>query len=287
MSEKMPEFIIIGAAKSGTTALYEYLVEHPDVFMSPIKETNFFAWDDNDVKSIFGHKPKNYFPVKSISKYQEIFAKAEADKVCGEASPLYLESATATKKIHGMIPDVKIIVILRNPADRAFSDYCMQIRHSYTEKTVEVGLAPDSHSVQGGNYYTMLKQYYDIFPSENILVLKFEDLKNNPEKQAQKLFNFIGVDGKFLPDFNKRHNPGGYPRNMFINKVLAVASRRETMKWLTPNWLVQLIKRRREGNWADLPEFPPEIRSQLVDSYKDEVGKLSQLTGLNFDEWQK
>ncbi len=287
MTEKMPEFIIIGAAKSGTTALYEYLVEHPDVFMSPIKEINFFAWDSSGVKSIFGNKPNNYFPVKSISKYQGIFAKAKAGKVCGEASPLYLESATAAKKIHEAIPNAKIIVILRNPADRAFSDYCMQIRHSYTEKSVEEGLAPDSHSVQGGNYYTMLKQYYDIFPSENILVLKFEDLKNNPGKQAQKLFGFIGVNDTFLPDFDKRHNTGGYPRNMFINKILAVASRRETMKWLTPNWLVQFIKRRREGNWADLPEFPPELRSQLVDSYKDEVGKLSQLTGLNFEEWNK
>jgi len=287
MSEKMPEFIIIGAAKSGTTALYEYLVEHPDVFMSPIKETNFFAWDASGVKSIFGDKPNNYFPVKSISKYQEIFAKAEAGKVCGEASPLYLESATAAIKIRETIPNTKIIVILRNPADRAFSDYCMQIRHSYTGETVEEGLAPDSHSVQGGNYYTMLKQYYDIFPSENILVLKFEDLKSNPEQQVQKMFDFIGVDGKFLPGFNKRHNPGGYPRNMFVNKILAVASRRETMKWLTPNWLVQFIKRRREENWADLPEFPPELRSQLVDSYKGEVSKLSQLTGLNFEEWNK
>jgi len=186
-----------------------------------------------------------------------------------------------------MIPDVKIIVILRNPADRAFSDYCMQIRHSYTEQTVKEGLAPDSHSVQGSNYYTMLKQYYDIFPSENILILKFEDLKSNPEKQAQKLFNFIGVDDTFLPDFDKRHNTGGFPRNMFINKVLAVASRRETMKRLIPNRLVQFIKRRREGNWEDLPEFLPELRSQLVESYKDEVGKLSRLTGLNFEEWNK
>jgi hypothetical protein len=287
MPGKMPEFIIIGAAKSGTTALYEYLVEHPEVFMSPIKETNFFAWDDGCPKSIFGNKPNNHFPIKSLSKYRDIFSKAEASEVCGEASPLYLESATAAKQIHNSIPGVKIIAILRNPADRAFSDYCMQIRHSFTDVSIEQGLDSNSHSVKTGYYHKMLSEYYNLFPSENILILKFEDLKSNPAGQAKKLFNFLGISDDFAPDFTKKHNAGGFPKNMFINKVLAIASRRETMKWLTPNWLVQFIKSRREQNWENMPEFPTELRSLLVENYMDEIDKLSQLTGLDFEAWQK
>ena len=116
----LPNFIIIGAAKAGTTALYWYLAEHPDVFMSPVKETFYFAYGvDAAGKLLYGDPAVHRFPVKTLSAYEALFARANGALAIGEASPIYLECPQAAERIRAVIPDARLICSLRHPVDRA------------------------------------------------------------------------------------------------------------------------------------------------------------------------
>ena len=126
----LPNFIVIGAAKAGTTALYWYLAEHPAIFMSPVKETNYFAYGLDDAGQLrFGDPDVHRFPVKSLAAYEALFAGAGDAVAIGEASTMYLECPQAAARIHDLLPATRIICGLREPVDRAYSDYLMYLRN--------------------------------------------------------------------------------------------------------------------------------------------------------------
>jgi hypothetical protein len=116
----LPNFIVIGAAKAGTTALYWYLAEHPDVFMSPKKETNYFAYGrDRQGRLLYGDPEFHQFPVQSLAEYEELFDGAEGARAVGEASPIYLEAPQTAGRIRELLPQSRLICSLRHPVDRA------------------------------------------------------------------------------------------------------------------------------------------------------------------------
>src|SRR5206468_5150499 len=126
----LPNFIVIGAAKAGTTALYWYLAEHPAVFMSRVKETNYFAFGlDGEGRLLYGDPEVHRFPVRSLSEYEHLFANAADAAAVGEASPIYLECPQAAARIRTLLPGARIICSLRHPVDRAYSNYLMALRH--------------------------------------------------------------------------------------------------------------------------------------------------------------
>src|ERR687896_1743852 len=116
----LPNFIVIGAAKAGTTALYWYLAEHPAVFMSRVKETNYFAFGlDGEGRPLYGDPEVHRFPVKSLSEYEQLFADVGGATAVGAASPIYLECPQAAGRIPELLPGSRIICSLRHPVDRA------------------------------------------------------------------------------------------------------------------------------------------------------------------------
>ncbi|MCP4614778.1 MAG: sulfotransferase, partial [Planctomycetes bacterium] len=213
MLNKLPNFLIIGAAKAGTTAIYAYMKQHPQIFMSPIKETNYFAYDGKDAKTFLGRKAYNDFPIATIAEYAELFKGATNQLVIGEASPLYLESPLAAGRIRELLPEVKLLAILRNPADRAFSDYVMALRLGRGTLAVEDAFEEDEHYVQVGFYYDKLKRYFDLFPREQIKVCLYDDLNQDTLLVVQDIFEYLGVEQTFEPDVASRHNVGGIPKN--------------------------------------------------------------------------
>ena len=181
----LPSFVIIGAAKAGTTALYWYLADHPQVFMSPVKETNFFAFGlDDEGNRLYGDPDLHRFPVQTAAAYEELFSGAGEALAVGEASPIYLECPQSAARIHEALPTARIICGLREPVDRAYSDYLMYLRargrrldptHDLTASSTWA--RPDSHWMQISRYHEALSRYFDLFPREQIHVFLFEDLK--------------------------------------------------------------------------------------------------------------
>ncbi|MEO1669812.1 MAG: sulfotransferase domain-containing protein, partial [Cyanobacteria bacterium J06631_2] len=204
---RLPNFIIIGAAKSGTTTLYQYLDRHPQIFMSNPKEPNFFASD------------RNY--ARGIDWYAELFQTAKADQIVGEASTPYthqLHLPDVPQRIFQTVPDVKLIYIMRHPVDRAYSQYLQQIKifqsRNYKAdlegfkipETFEELLARGNQTIEAAdymeqidvlaasNYQEIINRYLQFFHRDSCLFLLFKDLIHEPAKIVDQICDFLEID---------------------------------------------------------------------------------------------
>jgi len=289
----LPNFIVIGAAKAGTTALYWYLADHPQVFMTSMKETNFFAYGlDDKGKLLYGDPELHHFPVRSLRQYKLLFEDADDATAIGEASPIYLECPQAASRIARLIPDAKIICGLRDPVDRAYSDYLMYLRNRERRLEPEADLIPTaawtqpySHWMQIGLYHSLLSRYYDVFPSEQIHVFLFDDLRKNSREVMQNIYRFLGVDSSFDPDFETPHNVGGVPASMLLERVLTNSPVKATLEPLLPRWASDGVRRFRGRTMRKAQSLPPELRQNLVHHFRDDIAKTSDLIGRSLEHW--
>ena len=290
----LPNFIIIGAAKAGTTALYWYLAEHPQIFMSPLKETNYFAYGlDGKGRPLYGNPAVHRYPVKSLSEYEELFAEAGNAAAVGEASPIYLECPEAAGRIRESLPRARIVCCLRNPVDRAYSDYQMYLRSVDRRLDPARDLSasaawvhPDSHWMEISRYHGQLLRYYDAFPREQIHVFLFDDLRKNPLGVVQDLYRFLGVDHAFAPDFETPHNVGGIPANRFLEGLLRNTAIKTALQPWVPTRAANWFRHLRTRNMRPSPPLPAELRRQLTEAFRDDISKTSKLIGRSLAHWQ-
>lgn len=286
----LPNFMIIGVAKAGTTSLYRYLDQHPQIFMCPIKGSNYFGYEDAcDWKWTDEGDPPllRNFPVKSLEEYEVLFAGVTNEIAIGEVSPQYFRCPTAAQRIHESLPNVKLGAILRNPADRAFSGFLMRKRRGEAVKSIHEELTPDSSHVREGFYYRRLKRYFDIFPRDQIKVYIFEEFKLDPAKVVMDLFDFLGVDANFVPDTSIRYNPAGVPRNRFLNRFSYDPTLVRTATSVLPERLQILVKRVRQQSMKPPPKFPSDLRTELLELYREDIIKLETLLDRDLSIWLK
>ncbi len=216
----LPNFIILGAAKAGTTALYHYLKQHPEIGMSRIKETNYLALK-GDPLDFRGPGDADYikrFTITTESGYLDQFADCSGKKAIGEASPLYLYSPKVPLEIQSLIPDAKLIAILRNPVDRAYSAFLHLIRDNrettrdFAEALrLEPGRIADHWEhiwdyVAMGRYADQLARYFDLFDRSQIQIQTYRDFRLDPTNVLRELFRFPEVDETFIVDVSTHHN---------------------------------------------------------------------------------
>lgn len=289
-----PNFMVIGAAKAGTTALYWYLAEHPDVFMSPVKETNFFAYDRDEQGNLcYGNPELHTFPIRSMSAYEGLFEDVRGASAVGEASPIYLECPYAAKRIHAHIPQAKIICGLRDPVDRAYSDYLMYLRgqgRPFDPDRELVSTAewaqPDSHWMRVSRYHDALARYFRQFPRGQIQVFLFDDLKRNPCGVAQDAYRFLGVDANHQPDVDTPYNVGGIPSNLLLERAFTVAaSVRRNIEPVLPRPAMNWLRRLRASNMQKAPRLPAGLKLELMEHFRDDVLRTSELIERDLSGW--
>ena len=286
----LPNFIVIGVAKAGTTSLYRYLDQHPQVFMYPEKGTNFFgyedarAWPDTD-----GSEPPllRHFRVRTFEEYAASFAGATDERAIGEVSPQYFRCPSAAQRIRETLPDVKLVVSLRNPADRAFSGFLMRTRRGEVVGSAYEDLSPEASHVREGLYYQRLKRYFDAFSRDQIKVYLFDDLKRDPAGIVVDLMEYIGVDTAFVPDTAVRYNPASVPRSRTLNRLYFHPALVRTAKAMLPEGGQSLAKRLRARNLQSPPTFPPDLRASLLAFYRDDILALEELIDRDLSVWLK
>lgn len=289
----LPNFIIIGAAKAGTTALYWYLAEHPDVFMSRVKETFYFAYGlDAAGNLLYGDPEAHRFPVRTLSEYEALFADADGALAIGEASPIYLECPQAAGRIRSLIPDARLICTLRHPVDRAYSDFQMYLRRRgrrldpARDLTADAAWArPDSRWMAVSRYHEQLVRYFDLFPREQLHVILSGDLKGHPVESVQQLYGFVGVDATFTPDFDTPHNVGGIPVSALLEKVFTSPAIRTALEPWLPDRAANWFRRLRTRAMRKAPALPPDLRAELTSRFRDDILRTSELIGRNLDHW--
>ena len=301
---KLPNFFIVGAAKAGTTGLYHTIKQHPDIYMSPAKEPKYFAFP-GPPPVLPGPCGQNYCrsTVWQPRRYAMLFAQAAHQRAIGEASVLYLRSPLAARRIRESLPHSRIVAVLRQPAERAYSHYTfMRQKGVEPAPTFAEGLAlePDrirAHWFSGffyrtnGNYHAQLAPYYELFPREQIRVYLYEDWLDDPFGMLGDLFRFLEVDDGFRPEIRHR------------NVTLLPKSRR------LHHWTLRLQKLDRQGsapsplprrmlkgalhridaalNLAPPPPLAHETRADLTASYHEEIEKLQNLIGRDLSPWLK
>jgi len=298
---RLPNFLVVGAAKSGTTALYHYLAQHPEVFLSPIKETNFFALKDKDLsfKGPGDYKGIHRRTITEIGDYYNQFIKVTDEKAIGEICPSYLYFEDAPKNIKEHIPKVKIIAILREPVARAFSAWVHLTRDGREYLNFKESLADEPrrikenwaeiwHYKEESKYYDQLKRYYDSFPKENIKVFIYEEFQENPLKVYSELCKFIDVDSRFIPDMSSEHNKGGIPKNKIIWNLMMKRNIWKTLfNHLMPIKIRKMIKEKIEArNVNKKPQLDKNKRKELSVQFRDEINKVEQLIEQDLTVWK-
>lgn len=290
-----PTFVVIGAAKAGTTALYWYLDEHPQTYMSPLKETNFFAYGrDANGRLRYGDPELHRFPIRTRSAYDELFADAGHADAVGEISPLYLECPEAPERIAALLPDARIVCGLRHPVDRAYSDYLMYLRNRGLHFDPRRDLVPtaawaqpDSHWMRISRYHEMLSRYFAAFPREHIHVYLFDDLVSAPLQVVQQIYRFVGVDDSFVPDLATPHNVGGVPRNMRFERLLTSKRLRAAVDAWVPRQVADLARRVRTSNLQAAPRLPGTLRAELIGRFSDDIDGTARLIDRDLRSWRE
>jgi hypothetical protein len=295
----MPNFLIIGAEKSGTTALYHHLRQHPQIYMSPVKEPNFFTYEE-------GQKPRRtgpgYFPtepVTDIDAYRRLFKEVSDETAIGEASASYLANPETPTRIRRYIPDAKLIAILRNPVERAYSNF-LHARWLGFEPITDFAraLQEEETRIQNGwgglwryktkgFYYSQLKRYFDTFERRQIRVYLYEDFRADPSGILQDIFVFLNVDTSFVPDTTTATNVSGVPKSRVLHSMV-IALRRPTLKrWIPDRLIRELREPIRNLILAKPPRLSPEVRSQLIELYREDILRLQDLIGRDLSRWLK
>ncbi len=300
---QLPNFFIIGAPKCGTTALYHHLKQHPEIYMSPVKEPHFFTFEGE--APVFAGPGGGYFRRVAVSKprnYLLLFANATDQRAIGEASPSYLRSPIAAVRIKRNTPDAKIIAILRQPANRAYSQHQYMLfhgvepAHDFSEAlTLENSRKCSNWSSthyyrEGGFYYSHLRRYFDLFPREHIRIYLYEDWNASPHAVLQDLFRFLDVDENFAPELlrsnvtltpqnHRLHQLANHPERIerLLATVLPMSARSKIISGLQ--------RLNRAYNLMPPPPIDPEVRRQLTDGYREDILKTQDLIGRDLSHW--
>lgn len=284
----LPTFIVIGVAKAGTTSLYRYLDQHPQVFMYAEKGTNYFGYEDARAWKWHdeGEPPLlRNFHVRTFEEYEEAFAGATDEVAIGEVSPQYVRCPTAAERIRERIPDVKLIANLRNPAERAFSGFLMRARRGEHVGSARQELTAESSHVRESFYHTRMKRFYDAFPREQIKVYIFEEFRRDPQRTMEDLHGFIGVDTSFAPDTSPRHNPANVPKSRSLNRLFYHPKAIRTAQAVLPVRVHGLAKQVRKLNLRPPPTISPELRADLLALYRDDILRLEVLLERDLSIW--
>jgi hypothetical protein len=259
----MPNFLVIGAMRSGTTSLYSYLSQHPQIFMSPIKEPRFFALEKESFDALWDKdSPAEQTvwasSVTTLTGYQALFKEVTSEKAIGEASPLYMVwSEKAVPRIKHHIPTARLIAILRNPVERAYSHFKYYVmkgiesQTDFAEAFAQDTLNPRWEYKFIGFYYAQLKPFFEAFDRAQIRIYLYDDLQSQPEALLKDLFRFLEVDATFKPD-------------MLIKYEESIAS-----------------------SVKPLSSISSVMRQALVEIYREDIGQLQNLIGKDLSSWLK
>ncbi|HEX4655673.1 MAG TPA: sulfotransferase [Mycobacteriales bacterium] len=274
MNRRLPDHLVIGAAKAGTTSLSRWLDEHPDVYVPPSKEMHFF---DRDSQWQLG-----------VEWYAANFADAGDAASVGEATPAYLFVPEAPKRIASVVPDARLIAVLRNPVDRAYSHFWHAHEWGGEPRTFEAAidalLAGDQTVrpyLRRGYYLEQLQRYEELFPRESMLVLRFDDLAADPAATFRRVCGFLGVRDVAPPNIGKVYNAHSRHRSSRLR------ARMEGMRaWRRAPVLARALDRLNTDE-RDYPPMPQPLRQRLLDHFAERNEALAQHLGWDLTGWSR
>jgi len=280
----LPNFFVCGVPKAGTTSLYEYLAAHPDVFMSTEKEPWFFHGEKYE---------------KGLDWYSETFFDGyDGEEAIGEVTPVYFAHDTATKRIAGDIPDPRVVFLLRDPAERAWSEYWWRIEEGMLTPSTSFGefIRSGANSfgiglIEIGMYHRHLQRWENAFGRGRMHVLLTQDLATDRPSTLQSLFRFLGVEATVNPQTLSTHKATRHPKSSTV--YAAVHNVWRPIRAVMGDELLERTKRLRtlvrslffRSDNSGRPEMEPDDRAYLSDVYEEPNRKLADWLGRDLSHW--
>ena len=320
----LPNFFVIGAPRSGTTSVYEYLNAHPDVFMSTTKEPDFFARPALDEVHPLGGEPEerslrddaatNDELVVELPRYEGLWGGASGQSRLGEASALYLGHPTAAWHLRSYVPDAPFVVILRDPAERAFS-HVVHATRIYAEQGVaspegaegrtideEFRRAVDVATTEGmpestvsepeiwvraGFYHAHLTRWFELFPREQFAIFLFEDLAADPAGVMKTVYGHLGIDASFTVPTTEAFNASVVPKNQKLFRAFTTANPvMKRARALAPTRVRAFaVRTRNKYLGSGKPEAEDDLSATLRSIYRDDTERLQDLIGRDLGAW--
>jgi hypothetical protein len=298
----LPDFLVAGVPKAGTTALHAALAAHPGLYLSPVKEPKFFLTD--------GPPPARGGPGDALTyrehvwrreKYEALFDAAPPGTLRGESTPLYLYDPAALDRIKAMIPDVKIIVILRDPVERAHSNWahlwsaglepvgdfvqaCAQ-----EDRRIAAGWASFWHYTGVGRYGEQLTHLFSLFPREQVLVIRYRRLLDSPTATLDRICAFLGVETGLLTEI-PRQNVTAQPEHTLAYRAAALGMRAsDAVGRLLPGHAATAATHRLERflqrGARERQPLSWQQRQALLPAFADDIRRLETVLGDDFSDW--
>ncbi len=283
---QLPNFIVIGAMKSGTTSLFHYLQSHPQVFMSPLKEVDFFAgelnWD------------------RGLDWYRRQFTGAGPETVAiGEASTSYTKYPQYTEvpdRIAATLPDVRLIYVVRDPIERIRSHYQHRSLIGAEREPLEVAVLTDPRYVDCSRYAFQIQQYMRVFPREALTVVSSEALRSDRERTIRDIYGFLGVDETYVSDtldkeFYRTDERAGYPPIVWwlrrtVKRYIPAGKRaKELIDHVLPSSLGRTPSEKAPATKESAFTISDDVREQLAERLRDDVRDLRAYMPEGFDGW--
>lgn len=293
-----PNFLIIGAAKSGTTAFYQALRQHPQVFLSAVKEPHYFAFAGERMDYRGPGVTINATSITDLDEYEKLFAGVTHETAVGEASALYLYVPAAAPRIREYAPEMKLIVILRQPAERAFSAF-MHLTRDGREPLNDFAAALRAEAERTrenwgflwrytglGFYAQQLTRYYALFPRTQIRVFLYDDFRSDQLGTVREACRFLAVNDAFTPAMSLRPKVSGAPRNRWLHDFLrGPHPAKRLAKLMLPASLRERAKLRLTNRNLVKQELPPDLKRELTEVFRDDILQLQDLLGRDLTAW--
>jgi len=296
-----PNFLVIGAAKSGTTSLRGYLAQHPDIYMTWRGEPSFFVHEGERV-DFCGPGDDEWTFITSIDEYRALFQDAGDERAVGEISPRYLYFERASERIQHYAPAMRLLAILRHPVDRAYSHFLMNkarncepaadLRAAINTEVERAarGWGWDWRYVGAGRYHEQLQRYYARFDPAQIHVMLHDDYRADPRQFFASLFSFLGVDPSFEPDTSRRYREASLPRSQALR---AVVERQHPLKAavgaaLPASWRARVKTLVTAWNSTPPPALEAELRAEIFERcFEADCARLEELIGRDLRAWRE
>ncbi len=283
----VPNFLIIGAHKAGTSSLHRYLQQHPEVFMPTLKEPRFFSFDpdESDVEpSPYAWGPRVH-PIKTWNEYLDLFTPVTTEKAIGEASPCYLNHPRCPTRIKQALPDVRLIVSLRDPVDRAYSGYLMAVRDA-GETRPFADIIGEQRTAWHDNlvYYKPCQRYLECFPRGRLKFVRAESLNAQPAKVLKDIFSFLEVDPAFEADTSTQFNKAGLPRSRGLHRVLNNRHVSRLRPYIPVSFRSGLNTLRR-ANLREPPGLDGAVRARFIELLREDILRLQDLLDMDLSDW--
>jgi hypothetical protein len=299
----MPNFIVIGAQKSGTTTMHFLLAQHPRIYMSAQKEPRFFCFEDDPPRFDGpGASRFNRSAVTQLARYRALFDDVAGETAIGESSTDYTTGRhveRTAERMRNRLPDARIIALLRHPADRAYSAFTFARQLNWEplpdflqalaaeESPERANWPPNRLYLQNGRYHAQLKPYFDRFPREQIRVYLFEDWRLDPAAVVGDICRFLGVDDTFPFDHSMKRKETWRNRSATLHRLMEQPGRATAaLATVLPRRLRRyLVTNARRFNRAAPPRLDPAVRYLLTLSYREQILRLQDLLARDLTRW--